>query len=42
MCYKSKLVDVLDAVIGALQQGELDAAMDTIKGAQRVTNRKAS
>ena len=39
---KGKLVTVLEAVIAAVKSGELDAAIETIKGVERGVKRKAA
>jgi len=39
---KGKLVTVLEAVIAAVKSGELDAAIETVKGAERGVKRKAA
>ena len=39
---RSKLADVLDAVITAAKAGELDAAIDVAKGEDRKPKRKAA
>ena len=39
---KGKLVTVLEAVIAAVKSGELDAAIESIKGAERGVKRKAA
>ena len=39
---KGKLVTVLEAVIAAVKSGELDSAIESIKGAERGVKRKAA
>jgi hypothetical protein len=39
---KGKLVTVLEAVIAAVKSGELDAAIETVKGVERGVKRKAA